>query len=88
MYESKSESKVTNMIAEFIEGLDGIKPINTGNALKLIEYLSRDKDCYPGLEKAIEYIRDLINHLNKEDERKRVELTLEKYMQENGEVMK
>lgn len=88
MYELKSESKVTNMIAEFIEGLDGIKPINTGNALKLIEYLSRDKDCYPGLEKAIGYIQDLINHLNKEDERKRVELTLEKYMQENGEVMK
>ena len=86
-YGSKSKSKVTNIIAEFIEGLDGIKPIDTGNALKLIECLSKDKDYDQDLEKAIGYIQHLIDHLNKEDERKRVELTLEKYMHENSEAM-
>lgn len=77
------------IISDFINGLDGVKPVDIGNAQKLIEYLSKDKDCYPGIEKAIGHIQYLMEQSNKEDEQKRVELTLDKYreyMYRNEEV--
>lgn len=77
-YQSKSGLEVINVIAAFTEGLDGIEAVDTGNAIK---YICRwkDKNGVQDLEKAMWYIQHLIDHLIKEDEEKRVELTLEKY---------
>ena len=87
-YESKSGLEVINVIEAFTEGLEGIEAVDTGNAIK---YICRwkDKNGIQDLEKAMWYIQHLIDHLIKEDEEKRVELTLEKYreyMYENKEV--
>ena len=87
-YQSKSGLEVIDVIAAFTEGLEGIEAVDTGNAIK---YICRwkDKNGIQDLEKAMWYIQHLIDHLNKEDEEKRVELTLEKYreyMYENKEV--
>lgn len=87
-YQSKSGLEVIDVIAAFTEGLEGIEAVDTGNAIK---YICRwkDKNGIQDLEKAMWYIQHLINHLIKEDEEKRVELTLEKYreyMYENKEV--
>ena len=87
-YQSKSGLEVIDVIAAFTEGLEGIEAVDTGNAIK---YICRwkDKNGIQDLEKAMWYIQHLIDHLNKEDEQKRVELTLEKYreyMYENKEV--
>lgn len=87
-YQSKSGLEVIDVIAAFTEGLEGIEAVDTGNAIK---YICRwkDKNGVQDLEKAMWYIQHLIDHLNKEDEQKRVELTLEKYreyMYENKEV--
>jgi mevalonate pyrophosphate decarboxylase len=77
-YQSKSGLEVIDVIAAFTEGLDGIEAVDTGNAIK---YICRwkDKNGVQDLEKAMWYIQHLIDHLIKEDEEKRVELTLEKY---------
>lgn len=77
-YQSKSGLEVIDVIAAFTEGLEGIEAVDTGNAIK---YICRwkDKNGIQDLEKAMWYIQHLIDHLNKEDEEKRVELTLEKY---------
>ena len=77
-YQSKSGLEVIDVIAAFTEGLEGIEAVDTGNAIK---YICRwkDKKGVQDLEKAMWYIQHLIDHLNKEDEEKRVELTLEKY---------
>ena len=77
-YQSKSGLEVINVIAAFTEGLEGIEAVDTGNAIK---YICRwkDKNGTQDLEKAMWYIQHLIDHLIKEDEEKRVELTLEKY---------
>ena len=77
-YQSKSGLEVINVIAAFTEGLEGIEAVDTGNAIK---YICRwkDKNGIQDLEKAMWYIQHLIGHLIKEDEEKRVELTLEKY---------
>ena len=87
-YQSKSGLEVIDVIAAFTEGLEGIEAVDTGNAIK---YICRwkDKNGVQDLEKAMWYIQHLIDHLIKEDEEKRVELTLEKYreyMYENKEV--
>lgn len=87
-YQSKSGLEVIDVIAAFTEGLEGIKAVDTGNAIK---YICRwkDKNGIQDLEKAMWYIQHLIDHLIKEDEEKRVELTLEKYREyvyENKEV--
>ena len=87
-YQSKSGLEVINVIAAFTEGLEGIEAVDTGNAIK---YICRwkDKNGIQDLEKAMWYIQHLIDHLIKEDEEKRVELTLEKYreyMYRNEEV--
>ena len=87
-YQSKSGLEVIDVIAAFTEGLEGIEAVDTGNAIK---YICRwkDKNGVQDLEKAMWYIQHLIDHLIKEDEEKRVELTLEKYreyMYENEEV--
>ena len=87
-YQSKSGLEVINVIAAFTEGLEGIEAVDTGNAIK---YICRwkDKNGIQDLEKAMWYIQHLIDHLIKEDEEKRVELTLEKYREyvyENKEV--
>lgn len=87
-YQSKSGLEVIDVIAAFTEGLEGIEAVDTGNAIK---YICRwkDKNGVQDLEKAMWYIQHLIEHLIKEDEEKRVELTLEKYreyMYENKEV--
>ena len=87
-YQSKSGLEVIDVIAAFTEGLEGIEAVDTGNAIK---YVCRwkDKNGIQDLEKAMWYIQHLIDHLIKEDEEKRVELTLEKYreyMYENKEV--
>ena len=87
-YQSKSGLEVIDVIAAFTEGLEGIEAVDTGNAIK---YICRwkDKNGVQDLEKAMWYIQHLIDHLNKEDEQKRVELTLEKYrdyMYRNEEV--
>ena len=66
-YQPKCDLEVITIISDFINGLDGIKPIDIGNAQKLIEYLSKDKDYYPDIEKAIGYIQHLIDQSNKED---------------------
>ena len=77
-YQSKSGLEVIDVIAAFTEGLEGIEAVDTGNAIK---YICRwkDKNGIQDLEKAMWYIQHLIDHLVKEDEEKRVELTLEKY---------
>ena len=77
-YQSKNGLEVINVIAAFTEGLEGIEAVDTGNAIK---YICRwkDKNGIQDLEKAMWYIQHLIDHLIKEDEEKRVELTLEKY---------
>lgn len=77
-YQSKSGIEVIDVIAAFTEGLEGIEAVDTGNAIK---YICRwkDKNGVQDLEKAMWYIQHLIDHLIKEDEEKRVELTLEKY---------
>ena len=77
-YQSKSGLEVIDVIAAFTEGLEGIEAVDTGNAIK---YICRwkDKNGVQDLEKAMWYIQHLIDHLIKEDEEKRVELTLEKY---------
>lgn len=87
-YQSKSGLEVIDVMAAFTEGLEGIEAVDTGNAIK---YICRwkDKNGVQDLEKAMWYIQHLIDHLIKEDEEKRVELTLEKYreyMYENKEV--
>lgn len=87
-YQSKSGLEVIDVIAAFTEGLEGIEAVDTGNTIK---YICRwkDKNGVQDLEKAMWYIQHLIDHLIKEDEEKRVELTLEKYreyMYENKEV--
>ena len=87
-YQSKSGLEVIDVIAAFTEGLEGIEAVDTGNAIK---YICRwkDKNGIQDLEKAMWYIQHLIDHLIKEDEEKRLELTLEKYreyMYENKEV--
>ena len=87
-YQSKSGLEVIDVMAAFTEGLEGIEAVDTGNAIK---YICRwkDKNGIQDLEKAMWYIQHLIDHLIKEDEEKRVELTLEKYreyMYENKEV--
>ena len=87
-YQSKSGLEVIDVIAAFTEGLEGIEAVDTGN---VIRYICRwkDKNGVQDLEKAMWYIQHLIDHLIKEDEEKRVELTLEKYreyMYENKEV--
>ena len=87
-YQSKSGLEVIDVIEAFTEGLEGIEAVDTGNAIK---YICRwkDKNGIQDLEKAMWYIQHLIDHLIKEDEEKRVELTLEKYreyMYENKEV--
>lgn len=87
-YQSKSGLEVINVIEAFTEGLEGIEAVDTGNAIK---YICRwkDKNGVQDLEKAMWYIQHLIDHLIKEDEEKRLELTLEKYreyMYENKEV--
>ena len=87
-YQSKSGLEVIDVIAAFTEGLEGIEAVDTGNAIK---YICRwkDKNGIQDLEKAMWYIQHLIDRLVKEDEEKRVELTLEKYreyMYENKEV--
>ena len=87
-YQSKSGLEVINVIEAFTEGLEGIEAVDTGNAIK---YICRwkDKNGVQDLEKAMWYIQHLIDHLIKEDEEKRIELTLEKYreyMYENKEV--
>lgn len=87
-YQSKSGLEVIDVIAAFTEGLEGIEAVDTGNAIK---YICRwkDKNGVQDLEKAMWYIQHLIDHLIKEDEEKRVELTLEKYREyiyENKEV--
>lgn len=87
-YQSKSGLEVIDVIAAFTEGLEGIEAVDTGNAIK---YICRwkDKNGIQDLEKAMWYIQHLMDHLIKEDEEKRVELTLEKYreyMYENKEV--
>lgn len=87
-YQSKSGLEVINVIEAFTEGLEGIEAVDTGNAIK---YICRwkDKNGVQDLEKAMWYIQHLIDHLIKEDEEKRVELTLEKYREyvyENKEV--
>lgn len=87
-YQSKSGLEVINVIAAFTEGLEGIEAVDTGNAIK---YICRwkDKNGIQDLEKAMWYIQHLIDHLIKEDEEKRVELTLEKYREyvyENAKV--
>lgn len=87
-YQSKSGLEVIDVIAAFTEGLEGIEAVDTGNAIK---YICRwkDKNGVQDLEKAMWYIQHLIDHLIKEDEEKRIELTLEKYreyMYENKEV--
>ena len=77
-YQSKSGLEVIDVIEAFTEGLEGIEAVDTGNAIK---YICRwkDKNGIQDLEKAMWYIQHLIDHLIKEDEEKRVELTLEKY---------
>ena len=77
-YQSKSGLEVIDVIAAFTEGLEGIEAVDTGN---VIRYICRwkDKNGVQDLEKAMWYIQHLIDHLIKEDEEKRVELTLEKY---------
>lgn len=77
-YQSKNGLEVINVIEAFTEGLEGIEAVDTGNAIK---YICRwkDKNGIQDLEKAMWYIQHLIDHLIKEDEEKRVELTLEKY---------
>lgn len=77
-YQSKSGIEVIDVIAAFTEGLEGIEAVDTGNAIK---YICRwkDKNGIQDLEKAMWYIQHLIDHLIKDDEEKRVELTLEKY---------
>lgn len=77
-YQSKSGLEVINVIEAFTEGLEGIEAVDTANAIK---YICRwkGKNGAQDLEKAIWYIQHLIDHLNKKDEEKRVELTLEKY---------
>ena len=77
-YQSKSGLEVIDVIAAFTEGLEGIEAVDTGN---VIRYICRwkDKNGVQDLEKAMWYIQHLIDHLIKEDEQKRVELTLEKY---------
>lgn len=87
-YQSKSGLEVINVIEAFTEGLEGIEAADTANAIK---YICRwkGKNGAQDLEKAIWYIQHLIDHLNKKDEEKRVELTLEKYrdyMYKNEEV--
>ena len=87
-YQSKSGLEVINVIEAFTEGLEGIEAVDTGNAIK---YICRwkDKNGVQDLEKAMWYIQHLIDHLIKEDEEKRVELTLEKYREyvyENAKV--
>ena len=87
-YQSKSGLEVIDVIAAFTEGLEGIEAVDTGN---VIRYICRwkDKNGVQDLEKAMWYIQHLIDHLIKEDEEKRVELTLEKYreyMYRNEEV--
>ena len=87
-YQSKSGLEVINVIEAFTEGLEGIEAVDTGNAIK---YICRwkDKNGIQDLEKAMWYIQHLIDHLIKEDEEKRVELTLEKYREyvyENAKV--
>ena len=87
-YQSKSGLEVIDVMAAFTEGLEGIEAVDTGNAIK---YICRwkDKNGIQDLEKAMWYIQHLIDHLIKEDEEKRVELTLEKYREyvyENKEV--
>ena len=87
-YQSKSGLEVINVIEAFTEGLEGIEAVDTGNAIK---YICRwkDKNGVQDLEKAMWYIQHLIDHLIKEDEEKRLELTLEKYREyiyENKEV--
>lgn len=87
-YQSKSGLEVIDVIAAFTEGLEGIEAVDTGNAIK---YICRwkDKNGIQDLEKGMWYIQHLIDHLIKEDEEKRVELTLEKYREyvyENKEV--
>lgn len=77
-YQSKSGLEVIDVIEAFTEGLEGIEAADTANAIK---YICRwkDKNGIQDLEKAMWYIQHLIDHLNKKDEEKRVELTLEKY---------
>lgn len=87
-YQSKSGLEVIDVIEAFTEGLEGIEAADTANAIK---YICRwkGKNGAQDLEKAIWYIQHLIDHLNKKDEEKRVELTLEKYrdyMYKNEEV--
>lgn len=77
-YQSKSGLEVIDVIEAFTEGLEGIEAADTANAIKYI-CRWRAKNGAQDLEKAIWYIQHLIDHLNKKDEEKRVELTLEKY---------
>ena len=68
-YQSKSGLEVINVIAAFTEGLEGIEAVDTGNAIK---YICRwkDQNGIQDLEKAMWYIQHLIDHLNKENEKK------------------
>ena len=68
-YQSKSGLEVINVIAAFTEGLEGIEAVDTRNAIK---YICRwkDKNGIQDLEKAMWYIQHLIDHLNKENEKK------------------
>ena len=67
--QSRSGLEVINVIAAFTEGLEGIEAVDTGNAIK---YICRwkDKNGIQDLEKAMWYIQHLIDHLNKENEKK------------------
>lgn len=65
-YQSKKGIEVIDVIEAFTEGLDGIKAVDTGNAIKYLCRWSR-KNGTQDLEKAMWYISHLIHYLNGEN---------------------
>lgn len=68
-YQSTSGLEVIDVIRAFTEGLEGIEAVDTGNALK---YLCRwkKKNGLQDVKKAMWYIQDLIEHLEKKERAK------------------
>lgn len=73
-YQSKKGFEVIDVIEAFTEGLDGIKAVDTGNAIKYLCRWSR-KNGTQDLEKAMWYISHLIHYLNGENKPNSNELT-------------
>lgn len=73
-YQSKSGLEVIDVIEAFTD----VESYAAGNVIKYVcRY--KNKNGVQDLEKAMWYLQYLIEYLEKKDEEKRVELTLEKY---------